>query len=1023
MQKRNRWATWSALAVGMLLAAQAFAQIPSATLTGRVTDDSGVGLPGVLVSANSESVQGTKTTYTGANGDYKIPFLPPGIYEATYQLDGFTESSRELKLSAAQTMVSNIALRPAEVIEETIVVTSNFETISRTSSGSSTYTKDEMESLAIERDLDDAALMAPGVTATGPGGTEATPVITISGAMSFENLFLVNGVSINENIRGQELPLFIEDAIAETTTTVSSVSAEYGRFTGGVVNVITKSGGNQIEGSIRSSLSNDDWIARAGEQGALFSGSPERDDTLNETYEATLGGAFWKDHIWFFGAGRDLASSETRQTPALLLLDYPYAEEEQRIEGKLTFAATQRHNVVGSYIEIDRTTQNAGSFTFIDLDSLSPNRQDPQEIKAINYNGVLSSNFFLEAQYSERDFAIGVGSGGPQDLIEGTLWRTRINSWRFHTPTFCGGCEQEIRNNENFLAKGSYFLTSKSAGTHDLVFGYDTYDDIRFAVNHQTGSDFTTYASDIVANFNTGEVFPVVGSNARIQWFAIINLDIAQPTSFKTNSLYVNDAWQLSDKWSFNLGLRYDENDGSNSAGALVADDAKVSPRLSLTYDTKGDGDLLLNASYGTYVAGVANSRADSTSDGGAVSSFVWDYGGPQINTDPSLCSENNTSGCVSSADALRIMFDWYESVGGRFDDPFLIDPNSPLETDFFVSRNVPGATAQILDTIKSPSADELTVGVIKRLGSKGTFRADLVHRDWSDFYSNRTTLETGRVQLPNGNFADLTEVGNFGDDGLKREYTGLHTQLRYNLSDRLRVGATYALSKVEGNINGETGPSGPVPVSVNSYAEYFERSWSDPNGDLATDQRHKLRAWAIYDLLDREHHSLSVSWMENFFSGSPYGAAALLDSRPFVTNPGYLNPPSTVVYYFTDRDAFHTDDLHRSDLSFNYSFRWQAFGRSMQVFLQPEILNIFGEEAAVGHFTGVSGPAAGTCPMGVLNADGSRSAGRCAPFNPFTETPVEGINWAKQNGFGDPLNENSVQRPRLFRLSVGFRF
>ncbi len=76
-----------------------------------------------------------------------------------------------------------------------------------------------------------------------------------------------------------------------------------------------------------------------------------------------------------------------------------------------------------------------------------------------------------------------------------------------------------------------------------------------------------------------------------------------QPTSFKTNSFYVNDRWQLNDRWSFNLGVRYDENDGIDSSGAVVADHRKISPRLGLNWDVKGDGDLLVNASYGTYVA------------------------------------------------------------------------------------------------------------------------------------------------------------------------------------------------------------------------------------------------------------------------------------------------------------------------------------------------------------------------------------------------------------------------------------
>ena len=80
------------------------------------------------------------------------------------------------------------------------------------------------------RDIRDTVLLAPGVT-----DGAVNDQITISGAMSFDNLFLVNGVVVNENLRGQPHDLFIEDAIQETTVLTGGVSAEYGRFTGGVV--------------------------------------------------------------------------------------------------------------------------------------------------------------------------------------------------------------------------------------------------------------------------------------------------------------------------------------------------------------------------------------------------------------------------------------------------------------------------------------------------------------------------------------------------------------------------------------------------------------------------------------------------------------------------------------------------------------------------------------------------------------------------------------------------------------------
>lgn len=991
------------VAASLVLAPVVFAQIPTGTLIGRVTDTEGGTLPGVTVSLSSDNLQGTRTTVSGQNGDYKFPFLPPGTYEVTYELEGFATNKREVKISAAQTATSNTSMQLSEISEE-IVVTSNIETISDTGTASSTYTQNEVEKLAVSRDLQEAALLTPGVTATGPGSTEENPRITIAGAMSFENLFLVNGVVVNENIRGQELPLFIEDAIQETTTSVSGISAEYGRFTGGVVNAITKSGGNQLDGSLRVNLVNDDWIS-------TNSLSPDRLDDVNEVLEGTLGGAFWKDHLWFFAAGRDRETGGSATTDAVTIIPYATTDEETRVEGKLTLAASQKHNVVGSYSEIDRVQTNTEFGTILDLDSLNPMREDPQEIKSFNYNGILTSNFFVEGQYSERDFIIGIGSGGVPDLIQGTLMRRRGTGHRYHAPTFCGSCEDELRNNENFLAKGSYFLTTANAGTHDFVFGYDTFDDIRFSVNHQTGSDWTVYSSDILVDPNTNEIFPVMRSNAWMRWFAIINLDLATPTGFTTNSFYVNDSWQLNDKWSFNLGARYDENDGTNSAGALVTDDSNVSPRVGFSYDVKGDGDLIVNGSYGRYVAAIANSRADSTSNGGAVSSFVWTYGGPELNTDSS-CLANGT--CLTTEQVLQIAFDWYQSQGGAFTSPFDI-ANDALINGFNIGTSVPGDTSQIRGSLASPATDEFAVGLTKRLGSKGSFRADFVYRDWTDFYSNKTTLDNGTVPLPNGNPADLTLVGNFGNDILERTYTGLHTQFRYRLTDRLTVAGTYALSELEGNINGETTNSGPVPFSVNDYPEYREERWNYPSGRLLADQTHKLRAWAIYDIFDTSRHSLSVSVLQNFFSGGPYGAVGSVDARGAVGDIGYISPPTTSTYYFTARDAFETDDINRTDLSFNYSFKWNAFGKSMEVFIQPEILNLFDDDAVIDVNTDI----VDATNDGPTSCNGTR----CQGFNPFTETPVEGVHYVFGEDFGQPENEDDFQRPRVFRVSIGFRF
>lgn len=106
---------------------------------------------------------------------------------------------------------------------------------------SATYYPSSYTKLSTNRDVTNYVALSPGVTQTGTQNA-----ISIAGAMTFESLYLVNGVAVTENLRGQVNPLYIEDAVEETTTATSNVSAEYGRFTGGVVNALTKSYGNEI---------------------------------------------------------------------------------------------------------------------------------------------------------------------------------------------------------------------------------------------------------------------------------------------------------------------------------------------------------------------------------------------------------------------------------------------------------------------------------------------------------------------------------------------------------------------------------------------------------------------------------------------------------------------------------------------------------------------------------------------------------------------------------------------------------
>jgi hypothetical protein len=322
---------------------------------------------------------------------------------------------------------------------------------------------------------------------------------------------------------------------------------------------------------------------------------------------------------------------------------------------------------------------------------------------------------------------------------------------------------------------------------------------------------------------------------------------------------------------------------------------------------------------------------------------------------------------------------------------------------------DIPGGTSVIRDSLGSPYVQEYSFGVSKRLGSRGIARVDFVHRDYKDFYSSRTDLSTGQVTTLTGTQADLSILEN-SNDGIERVYDGLHSQAQLRVSDRLSLGAVYTLSHLRGTFDGETTANGPVAGTVDTYPEYKDPRWNTPRGDLALDQRHRGSLWAIYDIFDTSHHSLNVSLLQSFASGIPYGAANRVNSRNFVTNPGYAVPPAAanITYYYTNRDAFRTDDITATDLSFNYAFQWAVLGKDAEIFVQPEVLNVFNEHGLIN-----------------VNASVQDATNSTAlqPFNPFTETPVEGIHWRKGASFGRGVLETDFQLPRTYRFSVGIRF
>jgi hypothetical protein len=976
-----------------LLALPALPQTnPTGTISGKVADQQGLPLPGVAVTAQSPNLQGSRSVTTSTNGDYIIPFLPTGDYSVTFELTGFGSVKESVRVALGAAVPLSVALTVTAASETVNVIGQAQGDFGQSAAVATSFKAALVEKLPLQRTFVSAALLTPGVENTGPNGG-----LTINGAMSFESLYVVNGVVVNENIRGQALNLFIEDALQETTTTTAAVSAEYGRFQGGVVQAITKSGGNEFSGSYRMTFDNDTWRAITPYP------NDKRSDTLVKIQEVTLGGPILKDRLWFFGAGRFTGDSTTTGTTSFTNINFQDVQNQKRYEGKLTYALNANHNFRGAYTKI-QDQENGNSFgTIMELASLV-NRQTPQDLLSANYTGILSPKFFVEGQYSRRRFTF-VGSGSLfTDLVKGTLLRDQSRgSARYNSPTFCGVCDPETRDNQNVTAKATYFASTGSLGSHSVVFGFDMFDDKRLSNNHQSGSDFRVFTTSAIIQGSgaSTQIFPVIDNRTFIRWTPIFVNSVGN--RFRTVSGFVNDAWTFDRHLSFNVGARFDKNDGQDSQGNTVVKDTAISPRLSATFDPKGDGTWTVNAAYGQYVAAIANSVGDAGSAGGQPATIDFAYGGPAVNV-------GNPANPTSTADALTTLFNWFNANGGT---------NRPI----LGSPSIPGLNTHINSTLKSPNSRDITLGLTRRLGTRGSVRVDGVYRKFHDFYVTQIDLTTGRVSDQFGKQFDLGIVGN--TDALERTYKGLNFQISYRAHPRLSLGANYTLSHLTGNYEGENGPSGPVTSTLLSYPQYFDPTWNSPVGDLNGDVRHRARAWATWDVpVPAAVGSLNLGLLQYYSSGTPYGAVATIDTRRYVQNPGYLTPPSQENYYFTARDAFHMDDLWRTDLAMNYAHKLGY--KKAELFFRGTVVNISNRQGLTNFYGGVNGLLDLGCGTGgcidttvLVN----RTSASLAPFNPFTTTPVEGVNWRKADSFGKPTSRYAYQTPRTYEFSVGLRF
>ncbi|HRH46961.1 MAG TPA: carboxypeptidase-like regulatory domain-containing protein, partial [Pyrinomonadaceae bacterium] len=286
----------------ILVPALVSGQNSSATLNGLVEDSNKAIIGGVSVSATNLETNHTQTAISNADGRFRFAYLPVGEYEIKAEQRGFENYSQKLTVTVGQVLDLNIVLKIQAVsaqvnVENTAVIETSRNSVAET------VLPETVENLPLNgRNFLDLALLLPGVSRTNTGSvqrfaeTSAVPGtgISVMGQRNLANSFIVDGSSANDDAVELTGTYYSQEVIREFQVVTNGAVAEFGRTSGGFINIATKSGTNEINGKVYGFLRNQRFDAR----NPL---APTKDPLTQTQYGANFGLPIVKNRTFFFG--------------------------------------------------------------------------------------------------------------------------------------------------------------------------------------------------------------------------------------------------------------------------------------------------------------------------------------------------------------------------------------------------------------------------------------------------------------------------------------------------------------------------------------------------------------------------------------------------------------------------------------------------------------------------------------------------------------------------------------------------
>ena len=751
-----------------LIASGAVAQVTTGRIIGTIEDQNAGALPGVTVTVNAEALLGgAKSSVTDVNGGFSFIGLPVGVYTIQAALPGFvTQERNEVKVPLGGAASVIITMPDGGTFEDEIQVVAETPVVDPTQvTMEQTFDAVYLQNAAIganNRSYQNMLYQAAGADSS----TESAGNPSVFGSTSGENTFYIDGMDTTDPITSTFSANFNFDAIQEVQFQTAGFEAEYGRTIGGVVNLVTKSGGNQFSGTFDVRYRDSSFYT----SGDHYDAGATDDQFMDVS--ATLGGPILRDKVWFFAAYEYVKND---QTPSFSPNTYGF--EGNYPFAKLSWQADQNWRAVAKYSgdPVTINNPNATDTRYIDPDTMAT-RDQGGFIANAELNGVLSDSLMWNAIVGIKRSELNQNPKLGPDVI---------SHWSYYTGLFTQNYDrQELskRDRDEFSTDLTWFV-GDFGGSHEIKGGFEYG---RFMENASTICNSGPSSGEYgCTGGGTGGVFY---DNTRYEdfnhpyyWY---QTDSVPPQDFQGDmySAFIQDSWRPTPNLTLKLGVRWDDITWKDNDNVERIWFDKLQPRVGFAWDITGDAKNVLRGNFGRFMHPANTSVPSflSTSASGTYYYASCSYG----------MYRQGVGDLYLSADECQAIA---EDLGWDYiTDPEGWDPAGWAGPFFSAAA---GAATEVDPNLKPTYADEWAISFERAVAARSSIEISYVNKATRDILE-----DTCRGNFYDGPSEDA-DCGNFLIFNYpERDYQGLTVKYETRTYSWMTLMASYTYSKAEGS-------------------------------------------------------------------------------------------------------------------------------------------------------------------------------------------------------------------------------